>query len=106
MIRITLYILAFVYLLISEVKDEYSFIFCPSKKIFNFDCYLCGMTRAFISMFHLNIKTAILYNPLVIILYPMFVFISIQDTITIIKNYIKKENNLSFIEFIFGGKLW
>ena len=103
-IRLILYVLAFIYLLTSEVKDEYSFIFCPTKKIFNFDCYLCGMTRAFISMFHLNFKTALIYNPLVIIIYPLLIIFSIQDTFIIFKNFIKKENTSSFIEFIFGEK--
>lgn len=98
--RIIIYIIAFIYLLISEVKEEYSFIFCPSKYLFNIDCYLCGMTRAFILIFHFNIIESIRYNPLVVIYYPLLVLLSIQDTFTIIKDEIKKEQTSSFIEFL------
>ena len=98
--RVVIYIIAFIYLLISEVKDEYSFIFCPSKYLFSIDCYLCGMTRAFILILHFNIIESIRYNPLVVIYYPLLVLLSIQDTFTIIKDEIKKEQTSSFIEFL------
>ena len=58
------------------------------------------MTRAFISIFHFNIIESIRYNPLVVIYYPLLVLLSIQDTFTIIKDEIKKEQTSSFIEFL------
>lgn len=92
--------MAFLYLLIKKANGEYSFIICPSRGLFDVDCYFCGMTRAFISLFHLKFNAAINYNPLVIIFYPLLVFIAIQDTLIILKDKIKKENNTSFIEYL------
>lgn len=99
-IRIIFYALAVLYLLISQVKSEYSFIICPTKRLFNVDCYLCGMTRAFISMFHLNFKQAIEFNPLVVVFYPLFVLIAIQDAFISVKDIIFKKDSKSFLEFI------
>ena len=104
-LRIFFYILSFIYLLVSSVKEEYSFIICPLKGLFNYDCYLCGMTRAFISIFHLNLTMAIEYNLLVIVFYPLLVFLAIQDIYTIIKEAIIKKEKDSFIEYLVS-KLW
>lgn len=98
--RVIFYILAFLYLLFSEVKEEYSFIICPSKSLFDVDCYLCGMTRAFISIFHFNFLKAIELNPLVIVFYPLLVLLAIQDTFVIIKNKILKKDEDSYLEFL------
>lgn len=104
-LRIFFYILSFIYLLISSVKEEYSFIFCPLKGLFNYDCYLCGMTRAFISIFHLNFIKALEYNLLVIVFYPLLVFLALQDTYVIIKELITKKEKDSFVEYLVS-KLW
>ena len=98
--RIIFDILAFFYLLFSEVKEEYSFIFCPLNRVFSLDCYLCGMTRAFILSFHFKFSEAIKYNPLVIIFYPSLILLAIQDTFITLKCLIKKEENSSFLEFL------
>lgn len=100
LIRVVFYLLAFFYLLFSEVKEEYSFIFCPFKSLLDLDCYLCGMTRAFISMFHFNFDEALNLNPLVIIIYPALIFIAIQDTFIILKDYILKKESNTFIEYL------
>lgn len=99
-LRFCFYVLAFIYLLISEVKEDYSLVICPSKGLFDIDCYLCGMTRAFISMFHLKINEAISLNPIVIALYPLFVFTAIQDTFIFIKDLLLKKESNSFLEFL------
>lgn len=99
--RIILYFIAFLYLLVKEPNGEYTFIICPSKSLFNVDCYLCGMTRAFISMFHFKFINALNYNPLVIVIYPLLILLAIQDTFVILKNLINKKESLSFLEFIF-----
>jgi len=98
--RICLYIIAFIYLLIKEPNANYSFIICPSKSMFNFDCYLCGMTRAFIAMFHLKFMDAINYNPLIVIFYPLLILLAIQDAFIILKDFIMKKETNSFIEFL------
>ncbi len=100
LIRIFFYAIAFFYLLFSEVKEEYSFIICPSKSLFDFDCYLCGMTRAFISMFKLRFIEAISFNPLVLIFYPSLCLIAIQDAYISVTNYLFKKEKTSFLEFL------
>ena len=84
-IRIVFYFICFIYLLIKEPNGESLFVICPFRNLFDLDCYLCGMTRAFILIFHFNIIESIRYNPLVVIYYPLLVLLSIQDTFTIIK---------------------
>ena len=53
-----------------------------------------------ISMFHLNFKQAIEFNPLVVVFYPLFVLIAIQDTFISVKDIIFKKDSKSFLEFI------
>ena len=76
-LRIVFYALCFFYLLLKEPNGESSFIICPTRGMFDIDCYLCGMTRAFICAFHCLFLDAINYNPLVIVIYPLFLFASI-----------------------------
>ena len=99
-IRIVFYFICFIYLLIKEPNGESLIIICPTRNLFDFNCYLCGMTRAFICSFHLLFIDAIIYNPLVIIIYPIFLFISIQDTFITLKDLILKKESKSFLEFI------
>ena len=73
--------------------------------MFDIDCYMCGMTRAFISIFHFDILEAIKLNPLVIVIYPTLVFIALEDTFVIIKNVIFKKDEYSYLEYLFK-KLW
>lgn len=99
-IRIVLYFICFIYLLFKIPNGESLFIICPFRNLFNLDCYLCGMTRAFICSFHMLFLEAINYNPLVIIIYPLFIFISIQDTIVTLKDLFLKKETESFLEFL------
>ena len=99
-LRIVFYALCFFYLLLKEPNGESSFIICPTRGLFDIDCYLCGMTRAFICSFHFLFLDAINYNPLVIVIYPLFLFLSIQDTFITLKDKILKKESKSFLEYI------
>lgn len=44
---------------------------CIYKLIFGKECWNCGMTRAFLSILHCNIRNAINYNNKVILVFPM-----------------------------------
>lgn len=99
-IRIFIYAICFFYLLLKEPNGESVFIICPFRNLFELDCYLCGMTRAFICSFHFMFIDAINYNPLVIIIYPLFVFSAIQDTFITLKDKIFKKESNSFLEFV------
>ena len=44
---------------------------CIFKRITQRECWNCGMTRAFLSILHLDFKTAYQYNSRVIIVFPL-----------------------------------
>jgi len=48
-------------------------IICVFKRITGKDCWNCGMTRAFLSILHLNFKEAYQFNHNVIIVFPLTV---------------------------------
>ena len=57
---------------------------CPIKYLTGLSCAGCGMTRAFIELFHFNIKNAFWYHPL----FPLPIFWGI---IFLLKKYINKK---------------
>lgn len=48
---------------------------CVFKNIFGVECWNCGMTRAFLSILHLDFYAAFSYNKNVIIIFPLTLFI-------------------------------
>lgn len=46
---------------------------CLYKAIFGIECWNCGMTRAFLSVLHLDFQTAMEYNRNVIFVFPITV---------------------------------
>lgn len=44
---------------------------CLFKKIFGINCWNCGMTRAFLSILHLDFNSAYMYNNKVFIVFPL-----------------------------------
>lgn len=99
-IRIFIYAICFFYLLLKEPNGESLYIICPFRRELGIDCYTCGMTRAFILSFHMMFVDAIKLNPLVIIIYPLFVFISIQDSFITLKDLFLKKESSSFLEYL------
>ena len=81
---------------------------CPIKNIFGISCFGCGLTRGFISILHLDIKSAFSYNVMSL---PLFVCISIYCILCVVdivfeKKYINKiEKQLSkkymYIVYVF-----
>lgn len=59
---------------------------CLFKLVFKFPCPACGLTRAFYSIFNLDILSAINYNILSIPLFLLLCIINIFLIIDIIKN--------------------
>jgi ubiquitin-protein ligase len=57
---------------------------CLFKNIFHVNCPGCGMTRAISSIFHGRWLMAFQYNKLVVVVFPLLVFISLK---TIIKDF-------------------
>ena len=52
---------------------------CIIKKITGQKCWNCGMTRAFLSVLHLDFKAAYLFNNNVIIVFPLTIGIYLQS---------------------------
>ena len=48
---------------------------CIFKNVLGVECWNCGMTRAFLSVLHGNIYTALDYNVNVIIVFPLTILI-------------------------------
>ena len=55
--------------------DNTGFELCPSKLIFNLECFGCGMTRAVMHLHHFDWNEAIYYNYAVLIVYPVLVIV-------------------------------
>ncbi|MBQ8379449.1 MAG: DUF2752 domain-containing protein [Clostridia bacterium] len=63
---------------------------CIYKRITGNECFNCGMTRAFLSVLHLNFKDAVKYNWKVVIVFPYTVIIYVYSWY---KYIIKEKNN-------------
>jgi hypothetical protein len=75
---------------------------CIFKSVTGISCPACGMTRAFISILHLNFLNAFLLNILSI---PLFIFICISVIIMIIEIFRNKFNYIpKLLNFL--GKYW
>ena len=60
---------------------------CLFKQIIGDSCWNCGMTRAFLSILHLEIEDAINYNWKVVIVFPLTICIYLYS----LYKYITKE---------------
>lgn len=79
-------------------------IFCPIKKLTNFYCPGCGITRMIWSIFQLDFYQAFRFNPLVFILLTCFLIIKLYEFIfhkTVILNS-KITYTLLIIVILFG----
>ena len=74
MIFFLINIILFLILFLIPINDN-SFSICLFKNITGKECFNCGMTRAFLSIVHLDFKQAIGYNKNVVIIFPMTVII-------------------------------
>lgn len=62
---------------------------CIFKNLTGHDCWGCGMTRAFNALFKLDFTAAYNFNPRIVILAPLMLYIWLE---TLIK-YIRRKNN-------------
>ena len=47
---------------------------CLIRNVFGVECFGCGMTRAMSCMFHGNIVAAIEYNKMIVIVFPLLIY--------------------------------
>lgn len=65
---------------------------CIFKNITGKDCFNCGMTRAFLSILHLNFKEAIEFNKNVVVVFPFTVSLYLYSWYKYINN--EKESKI------------
>lgn len=63
------------WILPSDYFDNSETITCPSRMFFDFECFGCGMTRAFMHFHHFEFTDAIYYNWGVLWAFPMIFII-------------------------------
>ena len=51
---------------------------CISKRIFNAECYGCGMTRALLNILHLNFEEAVKLNKLSFLVFPVLIMLWVK----------------------------
>lgn len=67
-----------VYIIPSEyIFDGHSI--CIFKNLWGIECWGCGMTRAIVSVMHLHFRDAFLYNRLVVIVFPLLLYLWIKE---------------------------
>jgi hypothetical protein len=82
------------WMLPSDFFDNTGVDICPSKLLFNYECFGCGMTRAVMHMHHLEWRDALLFNYGIVIVYPALVFFWLRWLLVALKrnSNFKKKN--------------
>ena len=65
--------------------------FCLSILIFNTKCPGCGMTKAIHHLIHFDLKTALYYNKLVLIVFPLLVYLWLIQVLKLYKKIFLKK---------------
>ncbi len=77
--RLTLYSLAaFLFSAIPTWIVELGSL-CIIYHITGYKCLMCGMTRAFSNAMHFSFARAVSFNPLVLVIFPLFWFLFLDD---------------------------
>lgn len=84
-IRIIVYIFILSLLIIIPIEKIESRSICIIYNLFGVKCFGCGITRAYANILRLNLGKAIEYNSLILIIFPLSLFIMINEIYTFIK---------------------
>ncbi len=84
-IRLCIYIGILMLLIVLPVAFVEGRSFCIFYNLLHIKCPGCGMTRAFFNISHGNVAKAIEYNWFVIVIFPIFVLVTMNDAIIIIR---------------------
>ena len=57
---------------------------CIIYHITGYQCPMCGMTRAFSNAMHFAFSRAVSFNPLILLIFPLFWFLFIDDSIMLV----------------------
>lgn len=80
-------LLPIIFLLIPTSWFESRRSLCLIRNIFGVKCPGCGMTRAISCIFHGNLKKALQYNRLVVIVFPLLCHVWLKVVITEYQRY-------------------
>lgn len=73
------YSLPLIFIFVVEVLVKFNHkTICLWKLLTGHECLGCGMTRAFDALFHLHFKEAFEFNPLIIIVAPLLLYLWIK----------------------------
>ncbi|MBQ8337806.1 MAG: DUF2752 domain-containing protein [Oscillospiraceae bacterium] len=73
--------------------------FCPLYLMTGLKCLGCGVTRGFCAFMHFDFATAFEYNIVfTCAVFPICIFLMLEDSISLILRRLKKTKRLSFIE--------
>ncbi|MDR0832079.1 MAG: DUF2752 domain-containing protein [Bacillales bacterium] len=92
--RYLIYLSLLIITIVLLVLDVPYFDICPIHILTGFNCPTCGLTRAFLYLIKFDLEKSLTYNPLVILFFPLIVFIVFED---IIKGIFFKDKK-SFVE--------
>ncbi|MBK7133568.1 MAG: DUF2752 domain-containing protein [Bacteroidales bacterium] len=67
------------------IKDQHTI--CLYKNITGNECIGCGMTRAILSVIHFQFENAFYYNKLVVVVFPLLVYIWLKSLLMRFKKY-------------------
>ena len=82
--RLTLYSLAaFLFSAVPTSIVELGSI-CIIYHLTGYQCLMCGMTRAFSNAMHFAFSRAVSFNPLIVIIFPLFWFLFVDDIVAFI----------------------
>lgn len=103
-VRLMLYLFAVIVAVLC--LNEKIYLKCTFIDKFGIECPACGSTRATLAILRGNIISAIEYNAFYsLVIFPLAVFLVLEDVYTVVKRSIFKKSKVSLIEVMFGGKL-
>lgn len=62
---------------------------CLFRTLWGIECLGCGMTRAMVSVMHMDFSRALSYNRLVILVFPAMVTFLIVDLLSLYRKYVR-----------------
>jgi Protein of unknown function (DUF2752) len=80
-------LLPIIFLLVPTSWFETRRSLCLIRNVFGVKCPGCGMTRAISCIFHGNLKKALQYNRLVVIVFPLLCFAWLEALMTEYQRY-------------------
>ena len=101
-VRFGLYLSLYLSFCFLNINKNSNHSICLFYEIFEIICPGCGTTRSFITLLNGDFLTAFEYNQIfVIVIFPIFTFLFLEDIITFIIRVVYKKPKLSLIEFLF-----